>query len=108
MFEIYLNTRDVSVWYQCWSLAEERYLVKNSVSMHPRFQVIPTLITTLIYIYIYIYIKKKERKRKKKKNETIFLSMSLYFIIFLVNKFLNLNGIRNRVFLKSSSTQNEY
>ena len=61
--------------------------------MHPRFQVIPTLITTLIHIYI--YIKKKGRKRKK---ETVFLSMSLYFIIFLVNKFLNLNGIRNRVF----------
>ena len=90
----------MSVWYQCWSFAEEGYLAKNSVSVHPRFQVIPTLIITLTFIF-------KKEKRKKKK-ETIFLSMSLCFIIFLVNKFLNLNGIRNKVFSKSSSTKNEY
>ena len=91
------------MWYQCWSFAEEGYLAKNSVSVHPRFQVIPTLIITLTFI-----LKKKKEKKKKKKKETIFLSMSLCFIIFIVNKFLNLNGIRNRVFSKSSSIQNEY
>ena len=80
------------MWYQCWSFAEEGYLAKNSVFVHPRFQVIPTLIITLTFI-----LKKKEKKKKKKK-ETIFLSMSLCFIIFIVNKFLNLNGIRDRVF----------
>ena len=72
MFEIYLNTRDVLVWYQCWSLAEEGYLANIFVSVHPRFQVIPTLIITLTFIF-----KKKKEKRKKEKGSNISIHVTL-------------------------------